>query len=413
MGCIVKTTVKNTATPEGQQNTNVALSAFFLIVTGTVLALAGIDLVLPAVPHFPEIFSTSTAVAQNVLAVFVAGTCVGLFLFASISRHFERRTLFAGSLLAYAGFSAIAAYTESIETLIIIRFLQGAASSGASVLAPGLIRKLFSTTGAIRAASAMGSIESLVPALAPILGAWLYSRYGWASSFTLTAILTFLIAGFVLLKSDIFPAGKPRKHQGSLGYFALIRHKTYVRYSLGHALILGGLLVFVFSAPTVIIKSMDGSISDFITMQIVGITAFIIISNLSGWLSAHMNVERIIWTGTYISVLGCCVLTGYALWGRNNPTDLMYMFWILNVGLGIRGGPGFVRALMAAGENDEKASALMILGIFGVTSLGTATVALFLDYGLIACALGALIITAPSLFLMLFLPKYHEASNET
>ncbi len=401
-------TDNNLATSTDKISVLSSLAAFLLIVTGTILALAGIDLVLPAVPHFPEIFSTSTVKAQYVLAVFVAGTCVGLFLFASISRHFERRTLFAGSLIAYAIFSALAAYAQSIEVLIILRFCQGAASSGASVLAPGLIRKLFSNTGAIRAASAMGSIESLVPALAPILGAWLYSQFGWASSFSLTAILTSLIAIFVLLKPDIFPKGKPRRHDGSLGYFALLRHGTYIRYSLSHGLILGGLLVFVFSAPTIIINSMDGSITDFITMQVIGITAFIIVSNLSGWLSAHMNVERIIWTGTFISSIGALVLTSYAIWGRNNPEDLKFMFWVLNVGLGVRGGPGFVRALMAAGENDEKASALMILGIFGITSIGTACVAFFIDYGLIASALGTLIITVPALLLMAFLPKYKE-----
>ncbi|UTW54844.1 MFS transporter [Kordiimonas sp. SCSIO 12610] len=387
---------------------NAALAAFFLIVTGTILALAGIDLILPTVPDFPAIFSTSTVKAQYVLAVFVAGTCAGLFLFASISKHFERRTLFAGSLLAYALFSAAAAYASSIDILIIIRFLQGAASSGASVLAPGLIRKLFSTTGAIRAASAMGSIESLVPAFAPILGAWLYSQYGWTSSFSLTAILTSLVAIFVIVKADIFPKGKPRRHHGSIGYIGLLKHGTYIRYSLGHALILGGLLVFVFSAPTVIKNSMGGSIDDFIFMQIVGIITFISVSNLSGWLAAHLNVEKIIWVGSFVSVAGCSILTAYAIWGRNDPDDLKYMFWVLNVGLGIRGGPGFVRALMAAGENDEKSSALMILGIFGVTSIGTAIVAPFLEHGLIASALGALLITAPTLILMALLPEYKE-----
>jgi hypothetical protein len=122
-----------------------------------------------------------------------------------------------------------------------------------------------------------------------------------------------------------------------------------------------------------------------------------------------MNVERIIWTGTFISSIGALVLTSYAIWGRNTPEDLKFMFWILNVGLGVRGGPGFVRALMAAGENDEKASALMILGIFGITSIGTACVAFFIDYGLIASALGTVIITVPALLLMVFLPKYDEA----
>ncbi|HBF91267.1 MAG TPA: hypothetical protein DDX09_08860, partial [Hyphomonas atlantica] len=47
--------------------------AFALIVMGTILSLAGTDLVLPAVPSLPETLSGSQAMAQLVLAAFVAG----------------------------------------------------------------------------------------------------------------------------------------------------------------------------------------------------------------------------------------------------------------------------------------------------------------------------------------------------
>jgi MFS family permease len=393
---------------ESQQDHSLAASLFALItiITGTVLALAGIDLVLPAIPHFPKIFETSVARSQYVLAAFVAGSCLGLFVFASCAKYFDRRTLFAGSLFAYAVVSLIAGLTNDINTLIAVRFFQGAASSGAAVLAPGLVRRLFSESGAIRAASAMGSIESLVPAFAPIAGAWLYTAYGWEMSFYVTAVLTLLVCIFVAVRPNIFPAGKPERDRSPKGYIKLLKNGAYVRYALGHSLVLASLLSFVFSAPAVIENTMGGDIDDFIIMQIAGISTFIIVSNLSGWLAAHLNVEKIIWTGTTVSILGGIVLTAYAAYGPNDPDDLVYMFWILNVGLAIRGGPGFMRAIMAAGEDDERASALLILGIFGITSVATAIVAQFLEYGLIASAVGALILSTPTLFLMKFLPEY-------
>jgi len=393
---------------ESQQDHSLAASLFALItiITGTVLALAGVDLVLPAIPNFPDIFTTSVARSQYVIAAFVAGTCLGLFVFASFAKYFDRRTLFAGSLFAYAIVSFLATLTSNIDILIGVRFIQGAASSGAAVLAPGLVRRLFSESGAIRAASAMGSIESLVPAFAPIAGAWLYTAYGWEMSFYVTAVLTLLVCVFVAVKPGIFPAGKPERDRNPKGYIKLLKNGAYVRYSLGHSLVLASLLSFVFSAPAVIENTMGGDINDFIIMQIAGISTFIIVSNLSGWLAAHLNVEKIIWTGTIVSVIGGSVLTLYALYGPNDPGDLVYMFWILNVGLAIRGGPGFMRAIMSAGDDDERASALMILGIFGIASAATAIVAQFLEYGLIASAVGTLSLSAPGLFLMKFLPEY-------
>ena len=47
--------------------------AFGLLVLGTVLGLAGTDLILPAVPALPETLGGTQAVAQLVLAAFVAG----------------------------------------------------------------------------------------------------------------------------------------------------------------------------------------------------------------------------------------------------------------------------------------------------------------------------------------------------
>ncbi|MCA8905693.1 MAG: hypothetical protein KDA43_12920, partial [Hyphomonas sp.] len=55
--------------------------AFALLILGTTLGIAGTDLVLPAVPGLPDVLGGSAAMAQLVLAAFVAGGCVGLILF--------------------------------------------------------------------------------------------------------------------------------------------------------------------------------------------------------------------------------------------------------------------------------------------------------------------------------------------
>ena len=67
--------------------------------------------------------------------------------------------------------------------------VQGAAASAAAVFAPGMIRLLFDGGRAVRALGLLGSIESLVPALAPIAGAWLLAGFGWRASFDVIAAL--------------------------------------------------------------------------------------------------------------------------------------------------------------------------------------------------------------------------------
>ena len=62
---------------------------FALLVCGTVLGLAGIDLVLPAIPSLPMSISGSIESAQLVLATFAAGTAVGLLIFGELGARFD------------------------------------------------------------------------------------------------------------------------------------------------------------------------------------------------------------------------------------------------------------------------------------------------------------------------------------
>ena len=389
-----------TSTRPGKTQALVACAA---IISGTVLGLAGTDLVLPAVPAMPEIFDTRIAAAQLVMALYVAGSAIGLLIFGSLAGYIGRRRLFIGSLALFALTSGAAAFSPSIETLNILRFLQGAAASGPAVLAPGLIRSLFSELGSIRAIGAMGSIEALTPGLAPILGAWLFSSYGWEASFTLTAVLVAGLCGVMLARPNLLPSIGTKENSGPGSYRKLLKNNTYLRYAVGHALVLGGLLTFVFSGPAVIVETMGGTIDDFIIMQIVGVSIFIVAANLSGHLVKWFGVERVIWAGTILALLGATVLLGYALSGINNPAHLKGLFWVLNVGLGVRGGPGFVRALSAADGDDDRASALLIFFITAVAAGGTALVAPFITVGLVALTAAVFVIVLPSLLLMMFI----------
>ena len=131
---------------------------FGLIAAGTVLGLAGIDLVLPAVPGLPKQLGGDAAGAQFVIAAFVAGAASGLLVFGSIGPRFGRRQTLSAALGAYALFSLACALCSRLDVLVAVRFLQGMASSAPAVFAPALIRSLFDDTAATKAFGVLGSI---------------------------------------------------------------------------------------------------------------------------------------------------------------------------------------------------------------------------------------------------------------
>jgi predicted MFS family arabinose efflux permease len=373
----------------------------------TVLSLAGTDLILPAVPALPAIFATREATAQLVLASYVAGTAMGLLLFGAMADRLTPRTLVVSSLVVFAIASVACALSPSIWTLIVLRFVQGTASAAAPVFGPAIIRQIFSEKAGVRAIGFLGSVESLVPALAPILGVFLLARFGWQSSFELVGVVAIVAAAL------IFVLGLPRqpKAAGAQGsYRALLLDRVFMRYALSQAMTLAGLVVFVFGAPAVIVGTMGGTLRDFIAMQVCGVLGFIVAANLTSRFAERWGTERIIFLGTAMALASAVMILAYALAGGSNSALLPALFLPMNVGLGLRGPLGFYRGIVASGANSARGSALIVFFILAVTSLGTMVAAPLINQGL--WALGAVTcgIHALSVSLLLLLPKMPEPS---
>lgn len=371
-----------------------------LLVTSTVLGIMGTDLVLPAVPSLPDVLGGDAARAQLVLAAYVAGTCVGLLAYGALGDRFATRTLFVGGLLATAAVSFACAAARSIDTLIALRMLQGAVAAGPAVFAPGIVKTIFDHRRAVRAMGLLGSIESLAPAVAPIVGVWLLNVGGWQLSFEVLGALAFVSA--VSIWASVAIPQTARRHEGS--YLRLLRDLVFLRYALSQALVLGGLLIYVFGLPAVFVHALGGSIGDFVLVQICGISTFIVAANLSGRLAERFGAERIITLGTALATTGSTSLLIYALAGGGSSAIVALLFVPLNFGFGCRGPVGFYRAILAAQEDDARGSALVVLFILAIAAIGTAAAAPFIDRGLVGLSIVSFVAVVSGL-LCLLLPR--------
>lgn len=379
---------------------------FALIIAGTILGLAGTDLVLPAVPTLPEYIKGTLSQAQLVLAAFTGGTAIGLLVFGELGARYDKKSLLLGTLAAYSITSFLCSFSGTILELVGYRVVQGFFAAAPAVFAPGLIRLLFDDRRALRALGLMGSIESVVPALAPVAGTWLLNYTDWRASFFITAGLTFLLS-IIWLFTPALPTGSAVQQDkvSSSSYWVLLRSGPFLRYALSQAFTLGGLLIFVFGAPTVITIGMNGSLSDFVIMQVIGITLFIIASNTVHSLVERFGPEWTIWFGSGLAATGSVAILIYALVTPNRePAMLWILFAFVNLGLGVRGPPGFYQAIIASGDNDARGAALVILLVFATTSIGTALLAPFITLGLLPLAATAATVSVSALVVLFFFP---------
>jgi MFS transporter, DHA1 family, multidrug resistance protein len=98
-------------------------------------------------------------------------------------------------------------------------------------------------------------------------------------------------------------------------------------------------------------------------------------------------------------------ILAYALAGGSDPSTLAILFAPMNLGLGLRGPPGFFCAIAAGRGQDERAASLTLLAVMAVSSGGTALLAPFIAHGLIALAMAAALSQGLAGAALLWLPR--------
>ena len=361
------------------------------IVMASVSAMMAIDLYLPAIPSLPGALNGTAAEAQYSVGAFLATFALGQLVFGVLGDRTDRRKIL---LLALAGLvvtSLLCAMATTMWQLIGLRLLQGFAASAGAALGPPILRELAGGMAVVRLMGVVGSIQSLVPAFAPAIGAWMLKYVGWEALFLVVAVM----AGITMAMFSFMPPPKRAERQRPLGhplagYGALLRSKQYLGYSLSHAFAMGGLITFIMSAPYVITAHTSGSVDDFAVMMIVLVACFVVSANTAAPIVRRIGADTTIVVGSVLQAIGgIAFLTVCLTMSTPTVTAITLSMMPINFGLGLRGGAGFARVMDLMPQHTGSASALLIFLSAGIGSIGTPLVAPFLPLG--AASLGLVV----------------------
>ena len=143
-----------------------------------------IDAMLPALPEIGRELTPDTPnAAQLVITSFVLGMGIGTFCTGPLSDRFGRKPVILAGALVYVVGAAVAATAPSLEVILAARLLQGLGAAGPRVVALAIVRDLYSGRTMAQIMSFIMIVFSLVPAIAPLLGAVIISAAGWRAVF--------------------------------------------------------------------------------------------------------------------------------------------------------------------------------------------------------------------------------------
>jgi MFS transporter, DHA1 family, multidrug resistance protein len=143
-----------------------------------------IDAMLPAFPQIAAELSPDDANrAQLILTSFVLGMGVGTFVTGPLSDSFGRKRVILWGVGVYIIGAALAAVAPTLETVLAARLLQGLGAAAPRVVAIALVRDQYEGRAMARIMSFVMMVFTLVPAVAPLLGAAIIAGFGWRGIF--------------------------------------------------------------------------------------------------------------------------------------------------------------------------------------------------------------------------------------
>ena len=144
-----------------------------------------IDAMLPALPDIAiQLTANNPNQVQLILSTFIGGMAIGTLVVGPLSDSFGRKNIIYAGAAIYITFSALCMFATNLETMIIARVFQGIGAAAPRIVSQALVRDLYSGREMARITSFIMIIFSIVPAVAPLMGAGLISLFDWRAIFT-------------------------------------------------------------------------------------------------------------------------------------------------------------------------------------------------------------------------------------
>lgn len=231
-----------------------------ILILGLLSAIGpfSIDMYLPGFPAIANSLHTTIDKVAYSLSSFFLGVCIGQLVCGPLLDRFGRKIILLFGLGLYIGASIGCSLAESVEMLVVFRFLQ-ALGGCVGMVAPGaIVRDLFPVNESPRIFSMLILILGVSPILAPTVGSFLIAHYNWHVVFIVLALVT---ATILTIVSVWLPESKGPDVQVSLqpfkvamAYRNVLREPQFVTYSFAGAIGAASLFAYLAGSPFVFMK---------------------------------------------------------------------------------------------------------------------------------------------------------------
>lgn len=273
------------------------------------LAMVGpfsIDTYLPAFKGIAAALEATPVQMQQTLSAYLFGFAFMNLFHGALSDCFGRRPVVLIGLAVFTGASVGCALAGSIGQLVFWRTVQGMSAGAGIVVSRAIIRDMFPPADAQRVMSQVTLFFGVAPAIAPMVGGFLFAHADWHSIFWFLALVgaALLVSNWRLLPETLHADLKQPFHVGALmrDYRRLCGSAKFMMLVLASGIPFNGMFLYVLASPVFLGEHLHFAPTEFFWFFICSIGGIMGGAAVSGRLAGKMSPQRQIMRGFRIMV---------------------------------------------------------------------------------------------------------------
>jgi DHA1 family bicyclomycin/chloramphenicol resistance-like MFS transporter len=272
-----------------------------LLASLSALGPFSIDTYLPSFPEIAEKLNATQLEVQQTLSIYLLSFAVMTLWHGAIADRFGRRKVILVAVGLFAVASAGCMFATRIEHLWFWRAMQGITAGAGIVISRAIVRDLYDGPPAQRLMSQITMMFALAPAIAPVIGGWLQSWFGWRSVFAFLVVSTaaLWLACWKLLPETLAPEKRQSLRPAYLGaaYWKVMTSPPFLLACAAVSLNFAGFFIYVLSAPVFLMTHLGVPETGFLWLFGPAMGGLMFGSWLSGRLAGKISPSRTILLG--------------------------------------------------------------------------------------------------------------------
>ncbi|HEY9223544.1 MAG TPA: multidrug effflux MFS transporter [Variovorax sp.] len=314
--------------------------AILLAVLG-MLGPFSIDTYIPAFSGIAKSIGATPVEMQQTLSAYLFGFAFMNLFHGALSDSFGRRPVVLWGLAVFTLASLGCAMSQTIGQLVLFRALQGLSTGAGIVVSRAVIRDMFPPAEAQKVMAQVTIYFGVAPAIAPIVGGFLFVHAGWHAIFWfLVAVgVVLFAANYKLLPETLHATQRQPFHARHLmrGYWALCSDPRFLLLALASGVPFNGMFLYVLSAPAFLGDHLGLAPTQFFWFFLLTIGGIMAGAWASGRMAGKVTPKRQIRDGFVImlatsaaNVVANALFEPHALWAMW-PIAVFAFGWALMV----------------------------------------------------------------------------------